>query len=128
VQVYVHRALTQCRLRTITTHHRIVGIDTLKSTRCASMPRVAVRTASRLKLVRCAPSSRSQCDSVGLATEGTVANGARHDIDITPAQARCRNCDAQFVLDDVILLCRFGSADVDVLSGREMRIMSMEVS
>ena len=63
-----------------------------------------------------------------LATEGTVADGARLDLDVRPGAARCRSCGEHFELPDLILLCPCGSADVEVLAGRELRIMSMEVS
>lgn len=64
----------------------------------------------------------------GLATEGTVADGAHLDLDIQPATAHCRDCGTDFGLPDPILLCSCGSADIAVLAGREMRIISMEVS
>jgi hydrogenase nickel incorporation protein HypA/HybF len=64
----------------------------------------------------------------GLATEGTVADGARLDLDVRPGSARCRSCGREFALDDLISLCRCGSADVEVLAGRELKILSMEVS
>lgn len=63
-----------------------------------------------------------------LATEGTVAEGARLDLDIRPGIAHCRRCDARFEIPDLILLCPCGSADVEVVSGRELKILSMEVS
>jgi hydrogenase nickel incorporation protein HypA/HybF len=63
-----------------------------------------------------------------LAAEGTVADGARLDVDVLPGAARCRSCDARFELSDPILLCPCGSADVEVLAGRDLRILSMEVS
>jgi hydrogenase nickel incorporation protein HypA/HybF len=63
-----------------------------------------------------------------LATEGTVADGARLDLDVRTAVARCRTCRSDFALRDMILLCPCGSADVEVLAGRDMRILSMEVS
>lgn len=63
-----------------------------------------------------------------LATEGTLAAGARLDIDMRPGQARCRSCAAEFELPDLILLCPCGSADVEVLTGRDLKILSMEVS
>ncbi len=63
-----------------------------------------------------------------LATEGTVADGARLDLDIRPGTARCRSCAAHFELTDPILLCPCGSADVEVLAGRDLKILSMEVS
>jgi hydrogenase nickel incorporation protein HypA/HybF len=72
------------------------------------------------------PDSMQFC--FGLAAEGTVADGARLDLDVQPGSARCRSCGEQFELPDLILLCPCGSADVEVLAGRELRILSMEVS
>jgi hydrogenase nickel incorporation protein HypA/HybF len=63
-----------------------------------------------------------------LATQGTVADGAQLDLDVQPGAARCRTCQRNFELHDLILLCPCGSADVDVLAGRDLRILSMEVS
>jgi hydrogenase nickel incorporation protein HypA/HybF len=63
-----------------------------------------------------------------MAVEGTVADGARLDIDVRPGAAHCRGCDAHFELSDPILLCPCGSADVEVLAGRDLKILSMEVS
>jgi hydrogenase nickel incorporation protein HypA/HybF len=63
-----------------------------------------------------------------LATQGTLADGARLDLDVQPGAARCRTCGSQFDLPDLILLCQCGSADVEVLAGRELKILSMEVS
>ncbi|MBD8505098.1 hydrogenase maturation nickel metallochaperone HypA [Hoyosella sp. G463] len=62
-----------------------------------------------------------------LATAGTIADGAALDLDIITARARCKACDREFVLVDMILLCDCGSADVDVITGREMCIKSMKV-
>ena len=63
-----------------------------------------------------------------LATEGTLAAGARLDLDVQPGSARCRTCAHEFELPDMILLCPCGSADVQVVAGRDLRILSMEVS
>lgn len=63
-----------------------------------------------------------------LVTVGTVAEGSRLDIETPAGLGRCRNCDSEFALVDPILLCPCGSADVEVLSGRDLRIISMEVS
>ena len=63
-----------------------------------------------------------------LATQGTIAEGARLDLDVQAGSARCRSCGAQFALPDLILLCPCGSADVEVLAGRDLKILSMEVS
>ncbi|MEV4235300.1 MULTISPECIES: hydrogenase maturation nickel metallochaperone HypA [unclassified Nocardia] len=63
-----------------------------------------------------------------LATEGTIAQGARLDLRIVDGAAHCRSCGAEFLLPDLIVLCRCGSAEVEITAGRELRIVSMEVS
>jgi hydrogenase nickel incorporation protein HypA/HybF len=62
-----------------------------------------------------------------LAVEGTVAEGARLDIEHRAGAVHCRACGADAVLVDVIPLCPCGSADVEVIAGRELQIVSMEV-
>lgn len=63
-----------------------------------------------------------------LAAEATVAEGAQLMLVEVPGVATCRTCGAEFHLSDPILLCPCGSADVEIQSGRELRIRSMEVS
>jgi hydrogenase nickel incorporation protein HypA/HybF len=63
-----------------------------------------------------------------LATAGTIADGARLDLKVLPGAARCRSCGQGFGLPDLILLCPCGSADVEVVAGRDLKILSMEVS
>ncbi|MFJ4918866.1 hydrogenase maturation nickel metallochaperone HypA [Streptomyces sp. NPDC088725] len=62
-----------------------------------------------------------------LITEGTVAEGARLEIDQTPGSGQCRACDSDFALTDLVLLCPCGSADVEITSGRELQIISMRL-
>jgi hydrogenase nickel incorporation protein HypA/HybF len=62
-----------------------------------------------------------------LAVAGTVADGARLDIERRPGTVHCRRCGDDAVIDDLILLCPCGSADVAVTAGRELQIVSMEV-
>src|SRR4029078_417252 len=63
-----------------------------------------------------------------LATEGTIADGARLDLNVQPGSARCRNRGATLEPHNFIPLSPCGSADVEVLAGRDLRILSMEVS
>ncbi|WP_037321687.1 hydrogenase maturation nickel metallochaperone HypA/HybF [Amycolatopsis orientalis] len=60
---------------------------------------------------------------------GTPLRDAVLDVVEPPGRARCRDCDLEFVVEDPrILLCPgCGTADVRVLSGRELRIRSVEV-
>jgi hydrogenase nickel incorporation protein HypA/HybF len=62
-----------------------------------------------------------------LAVEGTVAEGARLDIEHRLGTAHCRSCGCDVELADLILLCPCGSADLEVTAGRELQIVSMEV-
>jgi hydrogenase nickel incorporation protein HypA/HybF len=63
----------------------------------------------------------------GLVVEGTEAQGARLDIQQCAGAAHCRDCGADIVVSDNILLCTCGSADLQVTAGRELQIISMEV-
>ncbi len=63
-----------------------------------------------------------------MAAEGTNLEGARLDISEVAARCRCGSCGEEFAPDGPIPLCACGSADVTVLSGGEMRILSVEVA
>ncbi|HEX5201771.1 hydrogenase maturation nickel metallochaperone HypA [Paractinoplanes rhizophilus] len=84
--------------------------------------RVTVRIG---KLTAVVPQAMLFC--FDLATEGTVAEGARLEIEERAGVARCRSCGALVELPDPILLCPCGSADLDVTAGRELQVVSMEV-
>jgi hydrogenase nickel incorporation protein HypA/HybF len=59
---------------------------------------------------------------------GTAAEGARLEIEEPAGRVRCRDCTEEFELEDLIPLCRCGSARVEVLAGAELRILSVEVA
>jgi hydrogenase nickel incorporation protein HypA/HybF len=63
-----------------------------------------------------------------LAAEGTGLAGARLEITEPPARCRCRSCGTEFSPDMPIILCACGSADVAVLGGDELSIVSVEVA
>jgi hydrogenase nickel incorporation protein HypA/HybF len=60
-----------------------------------------------------------------LVTSGTPLDGAVLEFDQPEGRGRCRTCGAEFVLADLILLCECGSADVEVLAGRELAVASV---
>ncbi|WNI18870.1 hydrogenase maturation nickel metallochaperone HypA [Actinacidiphila sp. ITFR-21] len=62
-----------------------------------------------------------------LVAEGTVAEGARLEIDRPPGAGHCRSCGGDVAPTDLVLLCPCGSADVAVTSGQELQIISMKV-
>jgi hydrogenase nickel incorporation protein HypA/HybF len=63
-----------------------------------------------------------------LAASDTPVDGAALEIEEPPGSARCVTCGEEFVLTDPILLCSCGSSDVRVLTGEELRILSVEVA
>ncbi len=59
---------------------------------------------------------------------GSALEGAHLDIEMVPVRARCRRCGARFAVQDLHFSCsRCASSDVQVLSGRELLIQSVEV-
>jgi hydrogenase nickel incorporation protein HypA/HybF len=63
-----------------------------------------------------------------LVAEGTPVEGATLHIDEPSGRARCRSCGADFPVEDLLLLCACGSADVQLVSGQELTIASVEVA
>lgn len=64
-----------------------------------------------------------------LVAEGTSVAGARLEIDEPAGRARCRECATGFDADDPLVLCpACASANVEILSGRDLRIVSVEVN
>ena len=62
-----------------------------------------------------------------LLIDGTSLEGSTLVIEQTPGAAHCRTCGQDFALDDLILLCPCGSADVALVAGRELRVLSVEL-
>ncbi|MCW2677964.1 MAG: hypA [Modestobacter sp.] len=60
-----------------------------------------------------------------LVTAGTPLEGAALEFEQPEGRGRCRTCGQDFVLADLILLCECGSADVEVLAGRELAVASV---
>lgn len=63
-----------------------------------------------------------------LVTAGTTLEGARLEIEQPPGRVRCRSCADEFDTNDMIALCRCGSADMEPLRGTELRIRQVEVA
>lgn len=63
-----------------------------------------------------------------LVTEGTLLQGADLVIEELDGRGRCRSCEETLVLRDPVVLCRCGSADVEVSAGRELAVVSVEVA
>ncbi|HEY6422004.1 MAG TPA: hydrogenase maturation nickel metallochaperone HypA [Pseudonocardiaceae bacterium] len=62
-----------------------------------------------------------------VVTAGTTLEGASLEIVQPSGQARCRDCGAEFTLNDLLMLCACGSANRELLAGEELRIREVEV-
>jgi hydrogenase nickel incorporation protein HypA/HybF len=62
-----------------------------------------------------------------LLISGTSLEGSTLVVDQIPGAGHCRSCGQDFALDDLILLCPCGSAEVDVIAGRELRVLSVDL-
>lgn len=77
------------------------------------------------KLSGVVPDSMRFCFDVCAA--GTALDGAVLEIDEVAGRARCRTCGRETELEDQFALCGCGSADVELLRGRELKIKEVEV-
>lgn len=62
-----------------------------------------------------------------VAVPGTPLADARLDIDVVEGRQRCRTCGGEDVVEDLLLLCRCGSVDVELLAGTELLLTAVEV-
>lgn len=61
-------------------------------------------------------------------TRGGIAEGASLEIEEVPLRIRCRQCAEEFTVEDPFMTCpRCEGFDVEMVSGREMHIESMEI-
>jgi hydrogenase nickel incorporation protein HypA/HybF len=61
-------------------------------------------------------------------TRGSAAEGAELEILEITARAVCRTCGAELTPSEAYAVCRCGSARLDWLAGRELRLKALEVS
>ena len=85
--------------------------------------RVAVVRVRVGRLSGVVPDAMSFCFE--LITSGTPLEGAELEFEQPSGRGHCRRCDEDIELTDLILLCSCGSADVDVVSGRELAVASV---
>jgi hydrogenase nickel incorporation protein HypA/HybF len=63
-----------------------------------------------------------------LATAETPLAGAMLEIVEIPGRARCMQCLEDVELEDRVALCDCGSANLDFISGQELKIKDVEVA
>lgn len=62
-----------------------------------------------------------------ICTKGTRLEGAVLEIQEIPGRARCRRCEGELEIQASVSACPCGSLDLQVLSGRELRLRDVEV-
>ena len=78
------------------------------------------------KLAAVVPDSLRLCFDV--AVKDTVLAGAKLAIEEMPVVARCKDCSAQWTIDQPVFICKTcQSGSLEILSGRELDIESIEV-
>jgi hydrogenase nickel incorporation protein HypA/HybF len=78
------------------------------------------------KLAAVVPASLRFCFDV--AVKGTALEGAQLVIEEVAVVARCRDCQAEWTIDGPAFSCqKCGSGGIDILSGRELDIQSIEI-
>jgi hydrogenase nickel incorporation protein HypA/HybF len=95
----------------------------------AAHPGAAVKTVrvriGALRLV--VPEMMQTCYAA--ATRDTPLAGTRLEIENVPAHARCRQCGSEFPVEEDWFQCpQCRSLDGELLSGRELDLMSIELS
>ena len=89
-----------------------------------SVARVNIRVG---KLTAVVPSSLTFCFNI--AAQETPLAGAELSIEEVPVVARCRKCGHEWTISGPDFSCEnCGDGDVDLLSGRELEIVSLELA
>jgi hydrogenase nickel incorporation protein HypA/HybF len=63
-----------------------------------------------------------------VVVSGTPLEGSTLEINHIPAVIECRACGTATTIDVPVFRCRCGSTDVDVTSGQELLVRSLELS
>ena len=78
------------------------------------------------KLAAVVPESLRFCFDV--VVKDTLLTGAKLVIEEVPVVARCKDCNAQWTIDEPVFICKTcQSGSLEILSGRELDIESIEV-
>ncbi len=79
------------------------------------------------KLAAVVPDSLRFCFEI--ITKDTQLEGAELNIEVVPVQAKCKDCGAEWTIDDPVFKCeKCGSGSLEIVSGREIEISSIEIA
>ncbi len=64
-----------------------------------------------------------------VVSEGTLAEGATLTVVTAPVVALCRRCGLEFAVEEFVFVCpECGVADVETVRGRDLTILSLELT
>ena len=79
------------------------------------------------KLAAIVPESLRFCFDI--AARDTPLSGVELNIEEIPVVARCRDCNTEWTINEAVFTCqKCNSGSIDILSGRELDIVSLEVA
>jgi hydrogenase nickel incorporation protein HypA/HybF len=107
--------------------HELAITDAIVAGVCERIGDVRVRrvTVEIGRLTAVVPDSVRFCFDV--CARGTVLEGADLDIIVIPGRARCRRCLAEVEVQALSPLCGCGASELEVVSGLELLVRSVEV-
>jgi len=60
-------------------------------------------------------------------TKGTIAEGAKLQLEFVPIKMKCRSCDHQFTVDEHVYICpNCEAVELDLVEGQELLIKQIE--
>ncbi len=63
-----------------------------------------------------------------IVTKGTLAQGAKLEIETIPIKGRCLDCDQEFGVEDYKFVCpKCGSHFIQTISGRELKVATIDM-
>lgn len=66
--------------------------------------------------------------AIDALSRDTIAEGLAVHVERVPLAVRCRDCDSRAVAETWLMVCAAcGSRAVDVISGRELRVLEMDI-
>ena len=90
-------------------------------------PRVEILNLKIGRLASVVEHSLTFCFEI--ITKDTPLENARLDIDFIPVRVRCKSCENEWEVKDSIFKCPFcEDGDVEMLTGREIEITSLELA
>jgi hydrogenase nickel incorporation protein HypA/HybF len=66
-------------------------------------------------------------DAFDKVAKGTIADGAKIELHLSPLKAKCKNCGREFTGKENMLACSAcGSKSLEIISGNELKIAALE--